>query len=138
LLGLFRQRGFLHSTIHQAYPSITDSLIYRKPRMPCAEAGMTSLFDVCLRPSEPTDQEISEAPLGTWKIAGRVHGPQKVVLRDLPIKGGDQPCETVRTNDGKNFKFLHFFLLSKCSCHFFYQLRWIGRRFKQTQRSVSG
>jgi hypothetical protein len=33
--------------------------------MPRAEAWMASLFDVGLRPSEPADQEISEAPLGT-------------------------------------------------------------------------
>jgi hypothetical protein len=33
--------------------------------MPRAEAWMTSLFDVSLRPSEPPDQEISEALLGT-------------------------------------------------------------------------
>jgi hypothetical protein len=41
--------------------------------MPCAEAGMASLFDVSLRPSEPTDQEISEPLLGTWKVRCRVH-----------------------------------------------------------------
>jgi len=83
LLGLCRQRSFPQSTIHQAHPSVADSLIYRERRMPRAEAGMASLFDVSLRPAEPTDQEISEALLGTWKIARRVHGPQKVVLRDL-------------------------------------------------------
>jgi hypothetical protein len=109
LLGLFRQRGFLQSNIHQAHPSITDSVIYRKRRMPRAEAWMTSLFNVSLRPSEPTDQEISEALLGTWEVARRIHGPQKVVLRDLPIEGGDQPSETVRANHGINFEFLHFF-----------------------------
>ena len=36
---------------------------------------MAPLFDVSLRPSEPADQEISEALLGTWKIRRRVHGP---------------------------------------------------------------
>jgi hypothetical protein len=69
---------------------------------------MTSLFDVSLRPSEPTNQEISEALLGTWKVARRVHGPQKVVLRDLSIESGDQPCEAFRANHGINFEFLHF------------------------------
>jgi hypothetical protein len=77
--------------------------------MPRAETGMASLFDVSLRPSEPADQKIPEALLGTWKIARRVHGPQKVVLRDLPIEGGDQPGETVRANHGINFEFLHSF-----------------------------
>ena len=69
---------------------------------------MASLFDVSLRPSEPADQEISEALLGTWKIRRRVHGPQKVVLRDLSIEGGDQACETFRANHRINFEFLHF------------------------------
>ena len=68
---------------------------------------MASLFDVSLRPSEPTDQEISEAMLGTWKIRSRVHGSQKVVLRYLAIEGGDQACEAFRTNQGINFEFLH-------------------------------
>jgi hypothetical protein len=68
---------------------------------------MASLFDVCLRAPEPTDQEISEALLGTWEILRRVHGSQKVVLRDLSIEGGDQARETFRTNDGIHLKFLH-------------------------------
>jgi hypothetical protein len=50
---------------------------------------MASLFNVSLRPPEPTDQEISEALLGPWKITCRVDWPYKVVLRDLSIKGGD-------------------------------------------------
>ena len=69
---------------------------------------MASLFDVSLRPSEPADQEISEPLLGAWKIRRRVHGPQKVVLRDLSIEGGDQACETFRANHRINFEFLHF------------------------------
>ena len=69
---------------------------------------MASLFDVSLRSSEPADQEISEALLGTWKICSRVHGPQKVVLRDLSIEGGDQACETFCANHRINFDFLHF------------------------------
>lgn len=68
---------------------------------------MASLFDVSLRPSEPADQEIPEAMLGTWKIRSRVHRSQKVVLRYLSIEGGDQACETFRTNHGINFEFLH-------------------------------
>jgi hypothetical protein len=65
LLGLSRQRSFPKSTTHQAHPSVADCLIYRKRRMPRAEARMASLFDVTLRPPKPTDQEISEALLST-------------------------------------------------------------------------
>jgi hypothetical protein len=108
LLGLCRQLSFPKSTIHQAHPSIAGSPIYMERRMSRAEAWMASLFDVSLRPSEPADQEISEAPLGTWKIRRRVHGPQKVVLRDLSIKGGDQACEAFLANHRINFEFLHF------------------------------
>jgi hypothetical protein len=67
LLGFSRQRSFPKGTIHQAHPSVAGSLIYVERRMPRAEAWMASLFDVSLRPSEPADQEISEALLGTWK-----------------------------------------------------------------------
>jgi hypothetical protein len=113
LLGLCRQRRFPKSTIHQAHPSVADRLIYGEWRMPSAEAGMASLFDVSLRPSEPADQEIAEALLGTWKIRSRVHGPQKVVLRNLSIEGGDQAYEAFRTNHGIDFEFLHV-LSSPC------------------------
>jgi hypothetical protein len=107
LLGFSRQRSFLKSSIHQAHPSIAGSLIYMERRMPRAEPWMTSLFDVSLRPSEPADQEISETLLGTWKIRRRVHGPEKIVLRDLSIEGGDQACESFRANHGIDFEFLH-------------------------------
>jgi hypothetical protein len=65
---------------------------------------MPSLFDVSPRPSEPTDQEISEALLGTWEIPRRIHGPQKIILRDLPIEGGDQARETFRADHGTRLR----------------------------------
>src|SRR6202166_2687294 len=108
LRGLCRQRRFPKSTIHQAHPSVAGSMIYRKRRMPRAEAWMASLFDGSLRPSEPADQEISEALLGTWKIRRGVHRPQKVILRNLSIKGGDQASKPFRANHRINFEFLHF------------------------------
>src|ERR1700733_13525138 len=108
VLGLCRQRSFPKSAIHQAHPTVAGSLIYMERRMPRAEAWMPSLFDVSLRPSEAADQEISEAPLGTWQIRRRVHGPQKVVLPDLSIESGGQACETFRANRGINFEVLHF------------------------------
>ena len=111
LLGLCRQRSFPKSTIHQAHPSIAGSLINMERRVTRAETWMASFFDVRLRPSEPADQEISEAPFGTWKIRRRVHGSQKIVLRDLSIKGGDQAGEAFRANHRINFEFLHFFAL---------------------------
>jgi hypothetical protein len=107
LLGLFRQRSFPKSTIHQAHPSVAGSLIYMERRMPGAEARMAPLFDVSLRPSEPADQEISKALLGTREILRRVHGSQKVILRNLSIEGGNQARETFRANHRINFEFLH-------------------------------
>jgi len=65
LFGLGRQRSFPKSTIHQAHPSIAGRLINMERRVSRTEAWMASLFDVRLRPSEPADEEISEAPLGT-------------------------------------------------------------------------
>ena len=69
---------------------------------------MAPLFDVGLRPSEPADQEISEALLGTWEICRRVHRPQKVILRNLSIEGGDQAREAFRANHRINLELLHF------------------------------
>jgi hypothetical protein len=75
--------------------------------MPRAQAWMASLFNVSLRSSEPPDQEISEALLSTREILRRVHGSQKVILRDLPIEGRDQARETFRANHRINFEFMH-------------------------------
>src|SRR5271170_4595779 len=75
--------------------------------MPRPKAGMASLFNVSLGSPEPTDQEISEALLGPWKITRRIHRPQKVILRNLSIEGSDQACETFRANHRINFEFLH-------------------------------
>jgi hypothetical protein len=108
LLGLSRQRSFPKSTIHQAHPSVAGTLIYMERRMPRAEAWMASLFDVSLWPSEPADQEISEALLGTCEICRLVHRSQKVILRNLSIEGGDQACEAFRANHRINFELLHF------------------------------
>src|ERR1700721_1318091 len=122
LLGLLRQWSFPKSTIQQAHPSVAGSLIYMERRMPRAEAWVPSLFDVSLGPSESADQEISEPLLGTGKIRRRVHGPQKVVLRDLSIECGDQACESFRANHGINFEFLHvssLHLLTKLPSHRF-------------------
>ena len=83
---------------------------------------MASLFDVSLRPSKPTDQEISKALLGSREILRRIHGSQKVILGDLPIEGGDQARETFRTNDGINVKFLHC-LSSPCRALRYYFLK---------------
>ena len=107
MLGLFRQRSFRKSIIHHPHPSVASRLIYTKRRMPGTKARMAPSFDVSLRPSEPADQEISQALLGTWKILRRVHRAQKVLLRNLSIEGGDQACETLRANHRINFEFLH-------------------------------
>jgi hypothetical protein len=106
--GLSGQRSFPKGIIHQTHPSVADGLIYGERRMPRTEAGMASLFDVSLGPSEPTDQEISEALLGTLEILQRIHGPQKVVLRDLSIEGSDQTRETFSADHGINLELLHF------------------------------
>jgi hypothetical protein len=107
LLGLFRQCSFSKGTIHQAHPSIAGALMYMERRMPRAQAWMASLFDVSVRAAEPTDQEISEALLSTREIPRRIHGSQKIILRDLPIEGGHQARETFRADHGVNFEFLH-------------------------------
>jgi hypothetical protein len=56
---------------------------------------MASLFNVSLGPPEPTDQEISEALLGPWKVTCRVEALEgrlevfvdkrrRLTLRNLP------------------------------------------------------
>jgi hypothetical protein len=145
LLGLCRQRSFPNSTIHQAHPSVAGSLIYMERRMPRAEAGMASLFDVSLRPSEPADQEISEAVLGTWKILRRVHRSQNVILRNLSIEGGNQACETFPANHRINFELLHVLcspdrtvplsVLDEVAEHRFPYLPWIRQAGSSTRKT---
>jgi hypothetical protein len=50
VLGLFRQRSFPKSKVHQADPSFAGSLIYMKRRMTRPQAWMASLFNVSVRP----------------------------------------------------------------------------------------
>jgi hypothetical protein len=73
--GFAWQRSFPQRIVHQPHPAVADSLIDGKRRMPRPEARMASLFNVSLGPPEPTDQEISEALLGPWKIICRVDWP---------------------------------------------------------------
>jgi hypothetical protein len=68
-------KNFPQRIFHQPHPAVADSLIDSKRRMPRPEAGMASLFNVSLGSPEPTDQEISEALLGPWKITCRVDWP---------------------------------------------------------------
>src|SRR5579863_5650426 len=98
LLGLGWQSGFHQRVAHQVHPSVASGLIDMKRRMPRAEAGMASLFDISLRPSEAVDQEIPEALLGTFEIPCWVHWSQEVILRDLAIEGSHQARETFRAN----------------------------------------
>jgi|HubBroStandDraft_5_1064220.scaffolds.fasta_scaffold52954_3 hypothetical protein len=83
------------SIVHQPHPPVAGNLIDRKWRMPRAEAGMASLFDVSLRPSEPTDQEISKVMFSTrdpasgpWVPKGHLAGPadkrRRPSARNLP------------------------------------------------------
>jgi hypothetical protein len=55
---------------------------------------MASLLDVPLRTSEAVDQEIAKPLLGGGKFVRRIHFPENGVVRDLPIKSGDQTDET--------------------------------------------
>jgi hypothetical protein len=77
LFGFTWQRSFPQSIVHQPHPPVAGSLIDGKRRMPRAEARMASLFDVSLGPTEPTDQEISEALLGTWRSLAGYMGPRR-------------------------------------------------------------
>jgi hypothetical protein len=129
LLGLGRQRSFPQSIIHQAHPSIPGTLIYMERRMPRAKAWMASLFDVSLWPSEPADQEISEALLGTWEICRRVHRPQKVILRNLSIESGDQARKAFRANHRINLQLLHFLALPVEMFPTFFYLRGCQHHF---------
>src|SRR5271163_586623 len=124
------QRSFPQRIVHQPHPAVTNSLSDRKRRMTRPQARMSSLLNVSLGPAEPADQKISEALLGTWKIVRRVQGRQKVVLRDLSIEGGDQPCETFRANRGVNFEFLHSYQQAASGISLHYDLTshlWMDR-----------
>jgi hypothetical protein len=50
LFGLYRQRSFSKSPIHQAHTSVAGTLIYMEWGMPRTKAWMASLFNLSLRP----------------------------------------------------------------------------------------
>ncbi len=57
--------------------------------MPRSKAGMASLLNVGLRPTEAADQESSKSLFSAWKVSRWVHRSENVVLRNLSIEGSD-------------------------------------------------
>ncbi len=60
---------------------------------------MAALFDVGLRAAETENQEIAQAPLRSYEIVSRVHGPEDIVGRNLAVKRVSQALES-RVPDG--------------------------------------
>jgi len=107
LFDLDRQSSLDKRFAHQRQPAVAGGLIDPERKMSRPQAGMSSLFNVSLRTSEPIDQEIAKALFGAFPILRRIHPSQNVVLRDLAIKGGHEARETFLSNDRANLGFLH-------------------------------
>lgn len=58
--------------------------------MPHAQTRMATLFDVAWRTAETEDEKIAQALFGALEIFVPVEGPEQIVLRNLPVKSGDQ------------------------------------------------
>jgi hypothetical protein len=54
---------------------------------------MSALFDIALRSAKTADQKVAQSGFGRRQIVGRVHGPENVIARNLPVKGTNQPSE---------------------------------------------
>jgi len=73
-----------------------------------ARAGVDGLSVRCKCAARRTDRSGNlGGAAGTREILRRIHGSQKVILRDLPIEGSGQARETFRADHGINFQFLH-------------------------------
>jgi len=47
---------------------------------------MPALFDIDLRASEASDEEIAQTLFRAFEIVRRIHWPQDVISRNLPVK----------------------------------------------------
>ena len=59
---------------------------------------MASLLDVSLWPAESVYQKIAQTLLGPSEIVRRIHFPEDVVLRNLPVKRADQTRKSLFAN----------------------------------------
>jgi hypothetical protein len=105
LVDFWSEACFGQGSIHDLNPAITGVDIQLVWGMSHTQRRVATLFNVSLRPTEPTDQEASQSILSAFKIVRRIHWPQNVVVRYLPIKRRDQSLKSVFANDSKNIRF---------------------------------
>lgn len=105
--GFRRQRGFLERVVHEFHPAVAGGLIDGERRVPHAEARMAAFFDIAGRTAEASDEEVAKAFFGAREVVFRVHRSEKIVARDLTVKGGDETGKSVLPDCVVHFIFLH-------------------------------
>ena len=97
--GLRGQGRLGECTVHEFDPAVAGGTVNLEGKMPGAQTGVSPLGDVAFRSPKAIDQEIAKASFGGFALACRIHRSQNVVLRDLPVKGGDETSETFFPDD---------------------------------------
>lgn len=77
--------------------------------MPHAQPWVAALFDICLRAAKPEDQKIAQPLFCACQIVCRIHRPQHIVARNLPVKGIRQAFESGLPDRRVNMLLFHCF-----------------------------
>ncbi len=59
---------------------------------------MTALLNIKRRPTEAKDQKVTETLFRTGEITAGIHRAEDLIVRNLPVKGGDQSAKAVFAN----------------------------------------
>ena len=71
------------------------------------QAGMPPGFQIALRPAEAEDKKFAEALFGASQIMARIHGPEDVVLRHLPVERGYEAVKSILSDERVDFLIVH-------------------------------
>jgi len=70
---------------------------------------MTALFDIVRRSTEAEYEKAAETVLGAFHVFFRVHGSEDVIVRDLPVKCGDEPPKAIFSDGGIYLVVFHLY-----------------------------
>jgi len=97
-VGLGWKLCFIESSTHQLEPPVARRLIDLERKMPHPQPWMAALLNISRWPTKAPDQEGPHPVFSALQVVFRVHGPNDVIPRNLPVKRGHEPGESVFAN----------------------------------------
>lgn len=93
--------------VHERDPAIACRVVDRERHVAHTQSRMSALLEVARRSAESADHEIPQPLFRANQIVFRIHRTENVVLRNLCVKGMDQPGKSFFTDTRVNVVFCH-------------------------------